>query len=84
MPSLRALLTAAIPGFLIFADFTFWMAFSPAFALLVGALVSAAALIVTRLLYDDAGDELAAWRSAAPDLADAADLPPSPPSEPPG
>ena len=72
MPSLRALLTAAVPGLLIFADFTFWMAFSPAFALVVGATVSAAALVVTRLLYDDATDELAAWQAAAPDLAEPA------------
>ncbi|MGH2467026.1 MAG: hypothetical protein ACRDGL_04775 [Candidatus Limnocylindrales bacterium] len=65
MPSLRAILTAAVPGALIFADFVFWMGFAPAFALLVGLIVSAATLIVTRLLYDDAAAEAAAWAEAA-------------------
>ncbi|HEX5465717.1 MAG TPA: hypothetical protein VFW92_03475 [Candidatus Limnocylindrales bacterium] len=73
MPSWRALLAAAVPGAIIFADFTFWMAFSPGFALAVGLVVSVATLIVTRLLYDDAGDEARAWAEAAPDLAEAVD-----------
>lgn len=72
MPSLRAILTAAVPGALIAADFVFWMGFAPAFALLVGLSVSAATLIVTRLLYDDAASEAAAWADAAPDLGEAA------------
>lgn len=68
MPSPRALLAAGVPGLVVFADFTFWMGFSPRFALLIGAVVSLAALLVTRLLYNDAEGELAAWRAAVPDL----------------
>jgi hypothetical protein len=65
------LLAAAVPGFLIFADFYLWMAFSPSFSIAVGLTVAAATLIVTRLLYDDVSGELEAWRAAAPDLSDA-------------
>lgn len=71
MPTSRALLAAAVPGLLIFADFYLWMAFSPSFSIAVGLIVAAATLIVTRLLYDDASGELEAWRAAAPDLSEA-------------
>jgi hypothetical protein len=64
MPTWRAVLAAAVPGIVIFADFTLWMGFSPVFAAAVGLVVGLVALGVTRLLYDDADGELAAWAQA--------------------
>jgi hypothetical protein len=79
LPTSRAILAAAIPGLIVFSTFYFWLGLAPAVAVGAGILWTAASLLVTRVLYDDAESEMAAWRDAAPDLADSVPLGDAPP-----
>lgn len=73
MPSPRALAAALLPGVIVFAVFALWLKLPLPLALAAGLLWAAASLVVTRVLYDDHEAELAAWREAAPDLAQRTD-----------
>ena len=70
MPTRRALVAAMIPAVVVFGIFWRWLDFPLWLAIGLGALWGVASLIVTRSVYDDVERELAAWRTAAPDLAD--------------
>ncbi len=66
----RALLAAAVPGLLVFAIAWAWLSLSLWASAIAGIVWTLISLVVTRVLYDDPEPELAAWRAAAPDLAD--------------
>ncbi len=70
MPTRRALLGAALPG--LFTFIVFWLSLGVALpaAFALGVLWAAGSLLVTRLIYDDAEAEQAAWVAEAPDLAE--------------
>lgn len=70
MPTFRALVLAAIPALLVFLIFWVWLGVAPQLAAAVGLLWGVICLILTRVIYDDHSAEIAAWRAAAPDLAD--------------
>jgi hypothetical protein len=70
--SRRAILLALLPGLIVAFLFNDSLGFSTWFAISAGVVWFALTLVVTRLLYDDAQGELAAWRAAAPDLAEGA------------
>ena len=78
MPTHRALIAAAVPGLLVFAVAWLWLGLALWASVMAGGLWSLISLVVTRVLYDDAEPDLAAWRRAAPDLASLA--PPAPSS----
>ena len=78
MPTHRALIAAAVPGLLVFAVAWLWLGLALWASATAGFVWSLISLVVTRVLYDDAEPDLAAWRRAAPDLASLA--PPAPSS----
>ena len=69
MPTARAFIAAAIAGFLVFAVGVAWLSLSVGTAVVAGVVWALLSLLVTRVVYDDADRELAAWTAAAPDLA---------------
>ena len=71
---LRPLVAALVPGLIVAAVFRWWLGLDLQIALLGGVAWAAGSVVVTKLLYDDAEDELAAFRTAAPDLAATAAL----------
>ncbi len=70
MPTRRALVAAMIPAVIVFAIFWRWLDFPLFLSVGLGAVWGVASLIVTRSVYEDADREMAAWREAAPDLAE--------------
>lgn len=70
----RAIVAALVPAVIVFAVFHFWLGLATALAVVAGVAWALGSLLVTRLLYDDADAELAAFRAAAPDLATVAAL----------
>ena len=71
---LRPLVAALVPGLIVAAVFRLWLDLNLEIALLGGVAWAVGSLVVTRLLYDDAEDEIAAFRAVAPDLAATAAL----------
>ena len=70
MPTRRAFVAAMIPAVVVFAIFWRWLGFPVFLAAGLGLLFGLAGLLVTRSVYDDATEELEAWRQVAPDLAE--------------
>ncbi len=70
MPTRRAFVAAMIPAVVVFAIFWRWLGFPMLLAAGLGLLFGLAGLFVTRSVYDDAAEELEAWRRVAPDLAE--------------
>ena len=70
MPTRRAFVAAMIPAFVVFGIFWRWLDFPAFLAVGLGLLFGLAGLLVTRSVYDDAAEELEAWRRVAPDLAE--------------
>ena len=75
-PTRRALVAAAVPGLLVFGVAWLWLGLALWASAIAGIVWSLVSLAVTRILYDDAEPDLAAWRAASPDLAALA--PPAP------
>ncbi len=70
MPTRRAVLAALIPAVVVCGIFWAWLHFPLFLAVGLGAVFWLGGLLVTRSVYDNADEELEAWRRAAPDLAD--------------
>jgi hypothetical protein len=70
----RAIVAAVVPGVIVWAVFHFWLGLELWVAVAAGLAWALGSLIVTRLLYDDADAEIAAFRTAAPELAAVAAL----------
>jgi hypothetical protein len=70
MPTWRAFVAALIPAVVVCGIFWRWLDFPAFIAIGVGGVFGLGGLLVTRSVYDDAIEELEAWRRAAPDLAD--------------
>ena len=70
MPTRRALAAAMIPAVVVIGVFWRWLDFPLPIAASLGLVWGVASLIVTRSVYEDTEHEEAAWRAAAPDLAD--------------
>ncbi len=70
MPTRRAFVAASIPAVVVTGIFWRWLDFPVLLAAGLGLAFGIASLLVTRSVYDQADDELVAWRHAAPDLAD--------------
>ena len=70
MPTRRAFVAAMIPAVVVCGIFWRWLDFPPFLAVGFGLVFGLAGLLVTRSVYDDAAEELEAWRRVAPDLAD--------------
>lgn len=69
MPTLRALLHAAVPGGIVFVAFGYWIGVPMPFAVIATVLFTVAVLYLTRVVHEEPEEELTAWRLAAPDLA---------------
>jgi asparagine N-glycosylation enzyme membrane subunit Stt3 len=69
MPTLRALLYAAVPGVIVFLAFGYWIGVPMPFAVLAATAFTLAILYLTRVVHEEHEEELAAWAAAAPDLA---------------
>jgi len=69
VPTLRALLSAAVPGAIVYAAFGIGLAVPAPLALLLAAAFTITVLCVTRVVHEEPEEELAAWRAEAPDLA---------------
>ena len=70
MPTRRAFVAASIPAVVVAGIFWRWLGFPVLLAAGIGLAFGIASLMVTRSVYDQAEDELVAWRRAAPDLAE--------------
>ena len=70
MPTRRAFVAASIPAVVVAGIFWRWLDFPVLLAAGIGLAFGIASLLVTRSVYDQADDELVAWRRAAPDLAE--------------
>jgi fatty acid desaturase len=70
MPTRRALVAAAIPAIAVAGIFWAWLGFPAPLAGGLGLVFGIASVLVTRSVYDQSGEELEAWRRAAPDLAE--------------
>ena len=70
MPTRRAFVAASIPAVVVAGIFWRWLDFPVLLAAGIGLAFGIASLMVTRSVYDQAEDELVAWRRAAPDLAE--------------
>ena len=70
MPTRRAFVAASIPAVVVAAIFWRWLGFPVLLAAGIGLVFGIASLMVTRSVYDQAEDELVAWRRAAPDLVE--------------
>ncbi|MGC8634789.1 MAG: hypothetical protein ACP5VP_09010 [Candidatus Limnocylindrales bacterium] len=70
MPTRRALVAAAIPAIAVAGIFWVWLGFPAPLAGGLGLAFGIASVLVTRSVYDQSGEELEAWRRAAPDLAE--------------
>jgi hypothetical protein len=70
MPTRRAFVAASIPAVVVAGIFWRWLGFPVLLAAGIGLAFGFASLMVTRSVYDQAEDELVAWRRAAPDLAE--------------
>jgi hypothetical protein len=70
MPTRRAFVAAMIPAVVVGGIFWRWLDFPALLAIGLGVLFGVGGLLVTRSVYDEAVEELEAWRRAAPDLAE--------------
>ena len=70
----RAIVAAVVPAVIVCGVFHFWLGLELWVAVVAGFAWALGSLIVTRVLYDDADREIAAFRAAAPDLAAVAAL----------
>ena len=66
---LRPLVAAVVPALIVVVVFRLWLGLDVVIAVLAGMLWALGSILVTRLLYDGAEEELAAFREAAPELA---------------
>lgn len=71
---LRPIVAAVVPALIVLAVFHWWLRLPLPVAVAGGVAWAIGSLVVTRLLYDDADEELAAFRAAAPELAATAAL----------
>jgi hypothetical protein len=70
----RPLVAALVPALIVIAVFHWWLRLDLVVASAAGVAWAFGSLVVTRLLYDDAAEELAAFQAADPALAGTAAL----------
>lgn len=68
MPTLRALLYAAVPGAIVFVAFGIGLGVPAPVALALGGAFTLAVLYFTRVVHEEPEEELAAWAAEAPEL----------------